>query len=171
MNQPAEFLLKTVGFLRFRKALRDDWRSLLVTRPTRDGIHSGLTPFKRGAIVAVGELPAQRWALRRNFARGQSAQPSSRVSSHKMVLVGSCEFRSDSRRQVMTSERIALAGRDLSKPTSRRLCREAQQEVRRRATLLPTSSNWTRLNQPRLEICNPLNRHFGPKTTESKPGR
>lgn len=68
MNQPAEIFLKTVGFLRFHKTLRDDLRSLFVTRSTRDRIHSGADSFQRGAIVAVGELPEQRWSLRRNFA-------------------------------------------------------------------------------------------------------
>ena len=131
----------------------------------------GADSFQTRSNRRRGRIAGAALALETKLRKGQSAQPSSRVSSHREVLVGSCEFRSDSRRQVMTSERIALAGRDLSKPTSRRLCHEVRQEVRRRATLLPTSADGARLNQPCLEICNPLSRHFEPKKLENEPGR
>ena len=130
----------------------------------------GAESFQTRSNRRRGRIAGAASALTTKLRGGQSAQPSSLVSSHGEVLGGSCEFRSDSRRQVMTSERIALAGRDLSRPTSRRLCHEDRRVLQRRATLLPTSSDGARLNQPRLQICNPLSRHFDPKRSETQPG-
>lgn len=88
----------------------------------------------RGRLLSIE--PSSSWATCRRGDQpkdrglaGQSAQPSSRVSSRGKSLEGSCEFRSDSRREVMGRAK-ARAGRDLSKPISPRHCCEVRQEER-----------------------------------------
>lgn len=170
MNQPAEFLLKTVGFLTFHKALRDDLQSLFATRTARDRIHSGDDSFQSESNLRRGRIASTALGLETKRRRGPISPTEVASFQPQRSLVGSCEFRSDSRKQVMTSERIALAGRDLSKPTLTASLPRGSAGNTAASHLAPDVFERARLNQPRLEICNPLHRDSEPATTEIGPG-